>query len=843
MTHKLLFLLFCWGLLPPVNAQILEKYDLNGPWEYRQTGTSEWFPASVPGCIQLDLMHNQRVKDPFYRTNEDSVQWVSEKDWEYHRIFMLSGKLLEAEHIDLVLEGLDTYADVYLNDSLILSAGNMFRAWECPGVKQLLKPGRNELRVNFKSVIRQNTKLYNKLKYKLPGDEKIVCRKAAYNFGWDWGPKLVTMGIWKPVYLRFHRHFELLDARFIQKKIIEGRAEMSGVFTFTSDQETTLKIKIDNDSMLLAHQTVSVKKGRNLIRLDFVINNPKLWWPNGMGAPFLYSLNYYLFHADEVVGKGRRKIGLRTIELKQEKDSTGTGFTFFINHVPVFAKGANYIPQDNFPSRVSDSSYRELLEDAKDLNMNMLRVWGGGIYEKDVFYDLCDELGIMVWQDFMYACAMYPGTGDFLANADVESAQNIIRLRNHPCLVLWCGNNEIDEGWKNWGWVKQYNYSSADSALVYQAYKDLFNGILPNNVEKMDTLRPYISTSPHLGWGNPGSRFTGDMHYWGVWWGRYPFSLYKENTGRFMSEYGFQAFPDISSIRKFAEPGDMTLGSDVMKAHQKNPVGYETIDEYMIRDYRHPKDFESYVYVSQVLQAEGIKMAIEDHRRAMPVCMGTLFWQFNDCWPVVSWSARDYYGTPKALHYFLQKEYRDILVSTIMEKDRLKVYIVSDRKVETKGSLNLKVIDFKGKVLRVTTRQFSVPGPASTCCFNIDSLAFLEGVDLKNAMLEARFTTSDLKPQRYSNTFYFVPVKDLSLEKMEITSEFLKISGGYKITLKSDKLAKNVWLNTGLKGRFSDNYFDLLPGEPVEIFFFTSINQADFPGKIMIRSLQDTYNN
>lgn len=841
MMQKLLFLLLCCEQLLPVTAQLPQRLDLNNQWEFRQAGTINWHPASVPGCVQLDLLSNKIIQDPFYRTNEDSVQWVATKDWEYRKFFITDPAMLASRQVDLVFEGLDTYASVYLNDSLILIANNMFREWHCENIKHWLLPGKNELRIQFPSVIRQNEELYNKLKNKLPGDEKVVCRKAAYNFGWDIGPKLITMGIWKPVYLKLHNRIDLLEVRFIQRKLTDTEASMSGVFTLSSNLSGTATIRIDNDSAPFVDHPISIQKGINVFRLDFIIKDPKFWWPNGLGPPTLYPLNYYVFLGDELVGKGLQKIGLRTIELKQQKDSIGESFLFLINNVPVFVKGANYIPQDNFPSRVSDSAYRALLGDVKGLNMNMLRVWGGGIYEKDVFYDLCDELGIMVWQDFMFACAIYPGDKDFLQNVDAESAQNIIRLRWHPCIAIWCGNNEIDEGWKNWGWVKQYNYKPEDSANVYEGYKDLFNGILSNNVNKFDTLRPYISTSPLFGWGKPESKHSGDMHYWGVWWGKYPFCCFKENTGRFMSEYGFQAFPDIDSFKEFAEPGDMKLGSVVMKAHQKHPTGYELIDEYMMREFKRPGDFESYAYVSQILQAEGIKTAIEAHRRAMPTCMGTLFWQYNDCWPVVSWSARDYYGTPKAMHYYLQNEYKDVLVSPVLEKGRLRVYIVSDRNSAMKGHLNVKITGFTGKVLRDTKYQISVPRLTSSCYFDADSAALMKGIDPGKVVLTATFTTADNNHDQYINTYYFVPVKDLSLEKVVITRELNKIPGGYKITLRSDKLAKNVWLSANVKGRFSGNYTDIMPGEPLEIFFVTSYHQEDLLNKIKIRSIQDTY--
>ena len=838
---KLFSLFFICGLLSLATAQLPGKFDLGGQWEFRKMGAASWLPATIPGCVQLDLLKNKLIKDPFYRSNEDSVQWFSDNGWEYRRIFYLDPSMFAIRHIDLVLEGLDTYADVYLNDSLIVVADNMFREWDYENAKYKLKVGKNELRIRFPSIIRHNKELYDKLRQKLPGDDKVVCRKAAYNFGWDWGPKLVTSGIWKPVYLKLYNRINLLGVQFIQKRLTDSAATISGVFTLTSDLADTASIRIDNDSIPIINYRCSFQKGLNIVRFDFIIKNPKLWWPNGMGTPYQYPLNYYIYSGDKLVGKGRQKTGLRTIELMQQKDTIGSTFFFRVNNIPVFIKGANYIPQDNFPTRVSDSAYRALLSDVKGMNMNMLRVWGGGIYEKDIFYDLCDELGIMVWQEFMFACAMYPGDKEFLQNVNAESVDNIKRLRRHSCLALWCGNNEIDEGWKNWGWIKQYSYTPADSALVYQDYLRLFNGILKDNVRKLDTLRPYIPTSPMFGWGNTNSKVSGDMHYWGVWWGKEPFTMYKEIKSRFMSEYGFQAFPDISSIKRFAKPEDMKLGSPVMKVHQKHPTGYELIDEYMMREFKRPRDFESYAYVSQILQAEGIKTAIEAHRRAMPYCMGTLFWQYNDCWPVVSWSARDYYGTPKALHYYLHIEYKDILVSPVMEKGRLKVYIVSDRLYPIDGNLDIEITDFNGRVLRDTITRTNVPLLSSSCYFNCDSAAFLKGIDLKKVVLTAVYSIADNTHEQYSNTFYFVPLKELALERPAITKEIRETQGGFKITLKTDKLAKSVWLSATVSGKFSDNFTDIFPGKPLEIFFTTTTRQKDLLNRITIRTLYDTY--
>jgi beta-mannosidase len=646
-------------------AQDVNIFELDGGWKFRRAGTKDWLPARVPGTVHLDLMRNNIIPDPYLRDNESKIQWIGEVGWEYMKTFQFTEDHFAWRHIDLISKGLDTYANVYLNDSLILVADNMFKDWTVD-IKRILHIGTNTLRIQFPAVIPQNKAQYAKLTNKLPGDEKVVCRKAAYHFGWDWGPTLVTSGIWRPIYIREWNAVNVLGVQFIQKKLTDTLANIAAQFTMFAELGDSAEIRLLLDTTEILRQSVILNKGPNVIRGDFSIKNPKKWWPNGMGFQPLYNFGYEVYFNGKLAGEGRQKIGLRTIEFVQEKDSTGKSFYFKVNGVPVFIKGANYIPQDNFIPRVTDSTYRALIKDVREANMNMLRVWGGGIYENDIFYDLCDENGILVWQDFMFANSMYPGNKEFLDNVRDEAIQNIVRLRRHPCIALWCGNNEIDEGWKNWGWQKQYGYNAEDSAAIYKNYRIIFNLILPNNVRRFDSARAYIPSSPLHGWGRPESLTEGDSHYWGVWWGKEPVLNYEKKVGRFMSEYGLQSFPDYSTILKFTSPADRVLGSAVMKAHQKHPTGYETIDEYLLRDFRKPKDFESYAYVSQLWQSRSIIKAIEAHRRAKPTCMGTLYWQLNDCWPVVSWSSRDYFGKKKALMYALPAAYDLVLVSPVV---------------------------------------------------------------------------------------------------------------------------------------------------------------------------------
>ncbi len=806
---------------------------------FRKAGSNEWMPAKVPGVVHLDLMRNKIIQDPFQGDNESKLQWISDVGWEYKKTFRYEKENFEWRRIELVCQGIDTYANVYLNDSLVLVTNNMFRDWYAD-IKRFLLIGTNTLRIQFPALSSMVKTEYDKLPRKLPGDERVVCRKAAYHFGWDWGPKLMTSGIWKSIYIRHWNYVNVLGVNFIQKSLTDSLADMAAQFTIFSSVSDSARIRITLDSTEVFNTNVMLNKGPNVIRGDFYLLKPQRWWPNGMGNPVLYNFRYEVEFAGSLVGEGNQKIGLRTVELVQDKDSAGSSFYFKVNGKPVFIKGANYIPQDNFLPRVTDNDYRTLITNVKQSNMNMLRVWGGGVYEKDIFYDLCDENGIMIWQDFMFACAMYPGSKEFLDNVRDEVIQQIVRLRRHPSIALWCGNNEVDEGWKNWGWQKQYGYSPEDSAAVYRDYRLIFNVIIPNNIKRFDTLRPYFPSSPLHGWGRSQSMTEGDSHYWGVWWGKEPFSVYRNKVGRFMSEYGFQGFPDINTIKAFTKPEDRQLKTKVMKAHQKHPVGYETIDEYLLRDYRKPKDFESYTYVSQLLQAEGIGTAIEAHRRAKPYCMGTMYWQLNDCWPGVSWSSQDYYGRKKALGFRIPELFDRILISPVAENERVKVFISSDAGEMMQAIMTVKVIDFEGNIHSDEGYALEIDANSSFPYYDTLTSALLSGLDPKKVML---LVTLDggMNDFKLKKTMFFKAPKDLDLTVPVISKKLTSDENGYTLQLSSDKLAKNVWLTSSVPGEFSNNYFDILPGEVVDIKFNTKTKIALREDMIVVKSLVDSY--
>lgn len=753
------------------------KVSLNQHWSFHQEGSSKSYPANVPGNIYMDLYTTNQIKAPFYRSNEDSLKWIAEKNWVYEFYFEADNSLILKEHIYLVFEGLDTHTKVFLNDSLILSANNMFRKWKID-IKPFLKK-HNTLKLNFKSPHQYIEEQAQRLNYNLP-ESRAFSRKAPYQFGWDWGPEFVCMGIWKEVYLEFWDELKFEDIYYTTDSIANNKAYLSAHLNIISDIETELQLILNHESSTFLKKSVNLKKGINTFSFPFEIKNPKLWWSNGFGEPFLYEMIALLSNGEKKFASIKKNVGIRTIELIQEKDELGKSFYFKLNDIPVFMKGANYIPQDNFLNRVSFKKYEKLIESTVDANMNMLRVWGGGIYENDEFYDLCDENGILVWQDFMFACAMYPGDSSFLENVKQEAIDNIIRLRNHPSIALWCGNNEIDEAWNNWGWQKQFNYSDAQQSEIWKSYTDLFHDLLPQLIKEYDPGRNYWASSPSIGWGHPESLTEGDSHYWGVWWGEQAFEVYEEKVGRFMSEYGFQGFPDPSTLDSVLLTGDLNLKSSVLKTHQKHPRGFELIDAYMERDYNIPINFQDYNYMSQILQAEGIRVAIEAHRRAKPYCMGTLYWQLNDCWPVISWSSLDYYGNWKALHYQAKRSFEDVLISVKQEQDSLNVYIISDLLKSFDGELLIKILDLEGKEFLNKRVLVKIPKNSSKVYYKAETSTLLNKLDKHNVLLSINLISNDIKLA--DAVYFFDKVKYLKLRKANIESVIVKTKDGYEIS-------------------------------------------------------------
>lgn len=834
--------------------------ELNQNWQFRQAGTQEWMPASVPGCVHTDLMANKKIQDPFYRMNEKDVQWVDKKDWEYKTVFVPDKDLMKKENKYLVFKGLDTYADVFLNDSLILSADNMFREWTVD-VSSLLKKGKNELRVYLKSPITEGLKKLDKWGFPLPasndlseiggvGDKRVsvFTRKAPYHFGWDWGPRLVTSGIWRPIILKGWDRAQLTDLFIRQNEVTKENASLTAVFAIqaTSDEKATLVVMDDSKKVVLASMGVELKKGSSRFELPFTIQKPELWWTNGLGKQSLYAFKGSVNINSAVADERIVKTGIRSLHLIRKADANGQGESFYfeLNGVPVFMKGANYIPNDAFLTRVTPDRYEKAVKDAVSANMNMLRVWGGGIYENDLFYNLCDQYGLLVWQDFMFACSMYPGDSAFMDNVKEEAVQNVTRLRNHPCMALWCGNNEIETAWDTWGWQKDYNVSQ--KAEIEKAYNKLFNKILPEVIKAYDPGSDYWPSTPSKGPSMKGENDRekdvsyGDVHMWEVWHGKKPFEYYGTYIGRFMTEYGFQSFPEMRTIKSFTISDDWSITSPVMNWHQRSAPGNMLIKTYMDMYYHPAKDFNTFLYLNQVLQAEGIKEAMEAHRRARPWCMGTIYWQLNDCWPGPSWSGRDYYGRWKALHYFARKAYQTFLVSPVVEKDSFKIYVVSDSLSGIKGKLTVRVMDLDGKDLRVDTSHITIPANMSQVVFGMKKKDFLKGMDPSKILVETILTKDNVELS--SNLFNFVPFREVKLIKPAISVKVLPKGSNYEITLSTDKPALNVCLTSANgDGWFSDNYFNLLPGKEVTVRFVPSESCQGFEKGLSVISLVDSY--
>ncbi len=812
-------------------------------WEFRSVGEEEWYPANVPGTNFTDLLNNQLIPDPFDRSNESELQWIESRNWEYRTSFMLD-EIPETGKAELIFEGLDTYADVYLNGNLILEASNMFVPWKCEVAEHLVQ-GENKLYLLFRSPIDEVREKAKAVGFLYPAENdhseenlSVFTRKAPYQFGWDWGPRFVTSGIWRPVSLHIYDQAVIGEIHVMQA-LAPRVAKLNFETTIFSEieEEALLEITCLNDDLDHQGTSVSLSIGQNQVNETVTIEDYKKWWPRGFGDPFLYEFRLDLIVNEQVISSRRQKIGLRTVETVIEKDQLGQSFFFKVNGIPIYAKGANYIPQDSFVSRVSDEHYHTLFESAIAANMNILRVWGGGIYEKDLFYNLADEHGLLIWQDFMFACTMYPGDQDFLASVAQEARANIKRLRNHPSIIMWCGNNEIEMGWDSWGWPEKFDYKAKDLKKLETDYQALFHELLPRLVNELDPGRYYLSSSPMNNWEDPDLFKYGNHHYWGVWHGEAPFEDFKKSVPRFMSEFGFQSFPIQSSVQKYSLPEDWSIDSDVMKVHQKHPRGNQLIATYTNRSYHKPKDFESFLYLSQVVQAEGMRMGIEAQRRSKPFCMGTIYWQLNDCWPVASWSGIDYYGKWKALHYEVARQYSDYLITcNFLEDGTINAYVVSDQVKPVTGGITLIIKDFEGNQLMVENKTITVKPGVSELYFSIEPGAYAH-LDTKQILLDARVTVDN---HTYSNLYYWHPVKELELPEPDYTTEVVANGEDWEVTLSSTVLIKSVYLEfEGVMGNFSDNFFDLLPWEVKKVRF--PKRGVKTPPQLKLMSIRDTY--
>lgn len=787
--------------------------------------------VGVPSVVQQSLFEAGIIPHPYLGTVENDLLWISDHPWKYTLHFDADKELLDKDFVELVFEGIDTYADVTLNGSPMLSANNMFREWKLDA-KSLLKAEDNVLEVSFKRYDSTQLALYEQAVPRFP-EKYAVTRKCGYQHGWDWAPKYKNVGLWKPVKLVGWSDARLENAYIVTKSANEETAQMQLCMDIDNSSARDLVAQLYIGENLDRSIVFHLDEGKQRKTFPFDVQYPKIWWPNEMGEQPLCDFEVRLLDGDKLLDSKKICTGIKTIEMIDEPDSIGRAFYFKVNGVSMYAKGANYIPEEMIETWMNADNTLKLIREAKGAHFNMLRVWGGGVYPSDDFFNICDSLGILVWEDFMYAGSMYPYDEAFLENVEIEAVEQVKRLASHPSLALWCGGNEISEGYYNWGWQSSLNWSEEDDKAMKAGYDRLFEEILPNAVAEFDGTRPYWPSSPSKGWGRPESLTEGDVHYWGVWWGEQPYEVYREKVGRFNSEYGYQSYPDITTLQKLDSSVELSVGCDLLEAHQKHGRGTKLIDDFIQKYYPAPVTFADYVYMSQLSQAYGMEMAIEAHRTAKPYNMGTLYWQLNDAWPVTSWSSIDYYGNKKALQFKLKELYAPVLLS--LDVNDHSVFATSDLLRDVSASLKAKVEDFSGDVLFEQIAEVKV-AENQNINIQIEGLAdFLKTVAAEEVYvkLELRENNELLAERRC----YLVYPKDLNLPKANVKYDVKEENGETIVELTSDVLAKDVQVYMVLgQGTFSDNFFDLGAGETKRIVFKTEKpSVTDF----VIRCLND----
>ena len=830
------------SLAPGATCQIL---DLSGEWTLQQAGKKEIIQANVPGTVHTDLLTAGKIPDPYYRDNEDRLQWISEVDWVFLRTFDIPKDFLRHEQVLLRCEGLDTLAVIKINSREIARTDNMFRTYEFD-VKQFLKTGKNTIEIRFDSTIPYIKK--HQAGHPIPlrdpphgvnGGNWV--RKEQCNFGWDWGPCLLTCGIWRPIKLIACNIVRLGDVYVSQKHNEDSSVTLDITAELTAipdGKSLTASFIVSREKEKITESKTTIKNGK--VRAALTLQNPELWWPNEMGTQPLYTVTVNLLDKDGTfLDTMAKRIGLRTLHLQRKKDKWGESFQFVVNGVPFFAKGACWIPADTFAPHLKYTDYANLIKSAATAHMNMLRVWGGGFYEADTFYDLCDELGICVWQDFMFACATYPNFDNtFIANISAEFDDNIRRLRHHPSIALWCGNNEMEQGWVGDRWN--------DRQMNWADYSKLFDKLLPEICHKLDPQRDYWPCSPHSphddrnDYNNPQ---WGDAHLWNVWHGKQPFEWYRTALHRFCSEFGFQSFPEPKTVYGYTAPQDRNITSYVMEHHQRSGIGNTTIMTYLLDWFRLPDEFEATLWLSQILQGMAMKYAVEHWRRNMPRTMGTLYWQLNDCWPVASWASIDYHHRWKALHYMAKQFFAPVLVSGVEDitKGSVAIYINSDLMAPCTGELSWTVTDVKGKTITKGNKQVKIEHGSHRV--NVLSLAkYVKGNGVRNLMVWLELSANGKSVS--TNFITFARPKHLELCPPDIKAEITLSKGKPEIVLTSKAPALWTWLELeGIDARFSDNFFHLRPGKPVNITISTDkpLSVAEIKKCLRIRSLIDTY--
>ncbi|SDZ95895.1 beta-mannosidase [Porphyromonadaceae bacterium KH3R12] len=851
--RKFISLLFLLAMPFILSAQQVETLSLNDGWEFSQMNKNQWHSAEIPGSVQRDLIRHNVLPDPFYGTNEEKVQWVEDENWDFRKTFTVTANQLKYDDAQLFFEGLDTHADVFLNGSRILRSENMFMGYKVP-VKQLLKEGENHLYIRFYSPVQLMMPARETFGYDYPAGNdhrkeklSIYNRKAPYHFGWDWGIRIVQMGIWKPVTLSFYNKAYIDDFYVKQTSVTEQSAKIDNQIEIYSvankpiEAVITVEYGLQGNAGSPVSKNATLQPGKNKISIPLEINQPKRWMPVYWGEQHLYDFTVKVVSDNREIAEKTVRTGLRSVRMVQEPDEHGKSFYFEVNGIPIFAKGSNYIPGEIFTSQQDTGFYERLFDNITAANMNFVRVWGGGIYENEEFYRQADERGILVWQDFIFGCVPYPSDDTFLANVQKEVIYNIKRLRNHASLAFWCGNNEIEEGLNHWGWQKEYPAEVMDA--WFKGYDKTFRELIPGLVNELDGTRSYIHGSPYnSNWGNPEKFAASDAHDWGLWYGHLPFEGMADRLPRFASEFGFQSFPEMKVIRSFAPEDQWSLESEVMTVHQKASTGNSLIKKYMDMYYPEPANFEDFVYIGLVMQGNGMEESVEAMRRGRPYCMGALYWQINDDWPVVSWSSIDYYNNWKAQHYRMRDVLAPLALGVESKDGKLNYYTMSDYLQDHNDlKLTVQVIDFSTGKRKEFTERVNAKANDSRIVktFNISELA--SEAEKTHTMIHAFLSDSKGNVISSKDHFFYWPNK-LELPETEVTTNVQYRDGEYRVTLSSKKLAKDVFVEIPIQGaRFSDNFIDLLPGEKRIITITSPELKAANKTPVTVKHVRETY--
>ena len=808
----------------------LRRLKLNGNWQVSQAGKSDWLSATVPGCVHTDLLAADKIPDPFYRKNEKAVQWVGENDWVYQRTFLVPEEVLKNDRVLLRCEGLDTLATIKINGREIGRTDNMFRLWEFD-VKPFLRIGSNLIEVTFQSpfsYIKQKEKDLEPAKW-IKG--RAWVRKEPCSFDWDWGPCLPSCGIWKDITLETFNDARIADV--LVRQTIDGKhkatldVEVEAELVGDSTKPFQAVVTVWDQGKTVAKNTFEVAEGYGRGRLE--IKQPKLWWPAGMGEQPLYKVHVELLDANgTTLDTGSKRIGLR--DLKMVLPQGDSPLHFEVNGVAFFSKGANWIPCDSFTSRITPEILRRYVADAAAVNINTLRFWGGGYYEDDALFDACDEMGICVWLDLKFACAAYPAFDqEFMENVRHEARDNLRRLRHHPCIAVWCGNNEISLSWwkgPTWG---PNRMSTAD-------YAELFKNLLAAEVRRHAPQANYVSGSPDCG----------DTHYWDVWHGTKTFDAYRTQSG-FMSEFGYQSFPELKTVVSFTNEEDReSVVSEVMNWHQRSggSNGNQKMADMIRRYFKPPKDFEMTLLLSQILQGYGIKTGAEYWRQTMPKSMGCVYWQYNDIWPGMSWSSVDYFGRWKALHYLARKFYSPMLVSGLENtKDgTIDVFVTSDEMKSHHGRLSWNVTDLVGKTLDRDSMRVAIPARKSE---KVKTLHLEEQIKRHGVSGLLTWLALDVDGKTVSENLVLLALpKELELNDPKLAVSVEPSSHAFCVTVTSTTPALWVWL--GLKNadaKYADNFFHLMPNAPRTILVYPKqpMSREAFLDELQARSLYDAH--